>query len=133
MSNSFDPLRGEDQTHPHQKRIYVPRANLQKAWPETAHQPSKQGVLACVRKVGTIISKHVSAAMPVLIKKLNQTLRGWANYHRHVVAAQAFSRIDTYGFEQLWRMVKRRHQNKSQALAVQEVLDSIRPETYFCR
>jgi len=76
-------------------------------------KPSKQGVLALIQKVGTIISKHVSAPMPALIKKLNQTLRGWANYHRHVVAAEAFSRIDTYVFEQLWRMVKRRHQNKS--------------------
>jgi len=76
-------------------------------------KPSKEGVLALIQKVGTIISKHVSAPMPALIKKLNQTLRGWANYHRHVVAAEAFSRIDTYVFEQLWRMVRRRHQNKS--------------------
>ena len=76
-------------------------------------RPSREGVLALVRKVGAIISKHVSAPMPALIKKLNQTLRGWANYHRHVVAAEAFSRIDTYVFEQLWRMVRRRHRNKS--------------------
>ena len=51
--------------------------------------------------------------MPVLIKKLNKTLRGWGNYHRHVVASEAFGRIDTYVFEQLWRVVRRRHQNKS--------------------
>ncbi|MCD6388570.1 MAG: hypothetical protein J7L69_04085, partial [Desulfobulbaceae bacterium] len=44
---------------------------------------------------------------------LNQTLRGWANYHRHVVASEAFSRIDTYVYKQLWRMLKHRHQNKS--------------------
>jgi RNA-directed DNA polymerase len=88
-------------------------------------KPSKEGVLALIQKVGTIISKHVSAPMPALIKKLNQTLRGWANYHRHVVSSVAFSRMDTYVFEQLWRMV-------IEGLAVQEVLDSIRPETYFC-
>jgi len=76
-------------------------------------KPSKEGVLALIQKVGTIITKHVSAPMPALIKKLNQTLRGWANYHRHVVAGEAFSRIDTYVFEQLWRMLQRRHQNKS--------------------
>jgi len=76
-------------------------------------KPSKEGVLAPIQKVGTVIFKHVSAPMPALIKKLNQTLRGWANYHRHVVAAEAFSRIDTYVFEQLWRMVRRRHRNKS--------------------
>jgi RNA-directed DNA polymerase len=51
--------------------------------------------------------------MPVLIKNLNQTLRGRGNYHRHVVASEAFGRIDSYVFEQLWRMVRRRHQNKS--------------------
>ena len=75
--------------------------------------PSVEGVLALVRKVGTLIRKHVSAPMPVLIKKLNETLRGWGNYHRHVVASGAFGRIDTYVFKQLWRMVRRRHQNKS--------------------
>lgn len=75
--------------------------------------PSTKGVLALVQKVGTLIRKHVSVPMPILIKKLNQTLLGWANYHRHVVASEAFSRVDTYVFEELWRMVRRRHQNKS--------------------
>ena len=75
--------------------------------------PSTEGVLALMQKVGTIIREHVSAPMPVLIKKLNAILRGWANYHRHVVASEAFSRIDTYVFEQLWRMLRRRHSAKS--------------------
>ena len=83
-------------------------------------KPSKEGVLALIQKVGTIITKHVSAPMPALIKKLNQTLRGWANYHRHVVAGEAFSRIDTYVFEQLWRMLKRRHQNKSKGWLIKK-------------
>lgn len=74
--------------------------------------PSTEGVLALVQKVGTLIREHVSAPMPVLIKKLNQTLRGWANYHRHVVASETFKRIDTYVFEQLWRMLRKRHPNK---------------------
>ena len=78
-------------------------------------KPSKEGALALIQKVGTIITKHVSAPMPALIKKLNQTLRGWANYHRYVVAGEAFNRIDTYVFEQLWRMLRKRHQNKSKS------------------
>jgi RNA-directed DNA polymerase len=75
--------------------------------------PSNEGVLALMQKVRTIIRKHVSAPMPALIKKLNETLRGWANYHRHVVASEAFSRIDTFVFEQLRRMLRRRHPTKS--------------------
>ena len=82
--------------------------------------PSPEGVLALVRKVGTLIRKYVSAPMPVLIKKLNQSLRGWANYHRHVVASKAFGRIDTYVFEQLWRMVRRRHQNRSKGWLIKK-------------
>ena len=74
--------------------------------------PSKEGVPAFILKVGTIIRKHVSAPIPVMIKKLNQMLRGWANYHRHLVASEAFSRIDTYVFEQPWRMLRKRHPGK---------------------
>jgi len=75
--------------------------------------PATEGVLAHKRKIGELIRKHVSAPMPVLIKKLNETLRGWANYHRHVVASEAFSCIDTYVFEQLWHMLRQRHPRKS--------------------
>jgi RNA-directed DNA polymerase len=75
--------------------------------------PSLEGIHALIQKVGTMIHEHVSAPMPALIKKLNSTLRGWANYHRHVVASEAFESIDTYVFEQLWRMVRRRHSEKS--------------------
>ena len=75
--------------------------------------PSKEGVLTLVRKLGTIIRKHVSAPIPIMVKELNQTLRGWANYHRHVVSSRVFSRIDTYVFEQLWRMLRKRHPRKS--------------------
>ena len=75
--------------------------------------PAKKGVLALLQKVGNIIRKHVSTPMPALVKKLNQSLRGWANYHRHVVASEAFNKVDTYVFEQLWRMLRRRHSNKS--------------------
>jgi RNA-directed DNA polymerase len=75
--------------------------------------PSKEGVLALLRKVGTLIRTYRSAPIAALIKKLNQTLRGWANYHRHVVASEAFSRVDTYVYEQLWRMIRRKHPEKS--------------------
>jgi RNA-directed DNA polymerase len=75
--------------------------------------PSTKGVLALVQKVGTLIKKHVGAPMPALIKKLNEVLRGWANYHRHVVSSEAFSRIDRSVFEKLSSMVRKRHRNKS--------------------
>jgi RNA-directed DNA polymerase len=75
--------------------------------------PAEEGISALISKVGTLIRDHVSAPMPALIKALNQTLRGWGNYHRHVVASDAFLRVDTYVREQLWRMLRRRHPNRS--------------------
>ena len=82
--------------------------------------PSIEGVLALKRKLGTVIREYVSAPMPALIKKLNQMLRGWGNYHRHVVALEAFSCVDTYVYEQLWRMLCRRHPNKSRKWLVKK-------------
>jgi RNA-directed DNA polymerase len=77
--------------------------------------PAKEGVIALKSKVGELIRKHVGSPLEGLVKKLNQTLRGWGNYHRHVVSSEAFSQIDTYVFEQLWRMIRRRHRKKSKS------------------
>jgi RNA-directed DNA polymerase len=82
--------------------------------------PPVEAVRALKRKIGTLIRKHVSAPMADLIQKLNQTLRGWANYHRHVVSSEAFSRIDTYVYEQLWRMLHRRHPRKSKGWLIRK-------------
>jgi len=54
-----------------------------------------------------------NSAMEILIKKLNAVLRGWANYHRHVVSSRVFQRVDTYVYEQLWRMLRRRHPKRT--------------------
>jgi len=75
--------------------------------------PSKEGILALIRKVGALIRKYTNAPMIILIKKLNEVLRGWANYHRHVVSSDAFKRVDSYVYKQLWRMLHRRHPQKS--------------------
>jgi len=82
--------------------------------------PSRDSVRALLRKVGNLIREYVSAPMPALIKKLNHALRGWGNYHRHVVASDAFSRIDTYVYHQLWRMLRRRHPKKSKGWLIRK-------------
>jgi RNA-directed DNA polymerase len=74
--------------------------------------PAKEGVLSLKRQVKRTIRGHVSLPMPALISRLNSQLRGWGNYHRHVVASAAFRCIDKYVFEELWRMLRRRHPKK---------------------
>ena len=75
--------------------------------------PSKEGLDSLIQSIGSLIRRHTSAPMDVLITKLNSLLRGWANYHRHVVASRVFNRVDTYVYYQLWRMLHYRHGNKS--------------------
>jgi RNA-directed DNA polymerase len=48
-----------------------------------------------------------------LIHKLNPKIRGWANYHRHVVSQRTFARADHHIFSSLWRWARRRHPNKN--------------------
>ena len=48
-----------------------------------------------------------------LIAQLNPVIRGWANYHRHVVSKVTFINADTAIFDVLCFWAKRRHPIKS--------------------
>ena len=74
--------------------------------------PAKEGVLALIRNIGDIFHKLVSAPIEALIKELNQILRGWANYHRHIVASKVFSYVDNYIYKMLWNLLHKRHPKK---------------------
>jgi RNA-directed DNA polymerase len=40
--------------------------------------------------------KHRGSEPVALIHDLNMKIRGWANYHKHVVSAKTFSYVDGY-------------------------------------
>jgi RNA-directed DNA polymerase len=48
-----------------------------------------------------------------LIAQLNPVIRGWANYHRHVVRKVTCIKVDTAIFKSLWSWAIRRHPKKS--------------------
>lgn len=75
-------------------------------------KPSKKNVQAFYGKVKGIISGNKAAKQENLIRLLNPVIRGWAQYHRHQVASDAFSRMDALLFRALWRWAKRRHNKK---------------------
>ena len=76
-------------------------------------KPSRKSVKAHYDKVREIISKSISVKTEVLIAKLNPVLRGWANYHKGVVAKQTFSKLDRHIDWKLTRWGLRRHPRKS--------------------
>lgn len=76
-------------------------------------KPSKKNAHAFYCKVKEVIGSRKTARQSDLIRLLNPMLRGWANYHRPVVAKEAFSRMDHLIHWAVWRWAKRRHPRKS--------------------
>lgn len=77
-------------------------------------KPSKKKVAAFLAKIREIINENKQATAGHLILKLNPVIRGWANYHHHVVSKDTFNDVDHAIFETLWQWAKRRHPNKGE-------------------
>ena len=76
-------------------------------------KPSKKNVKAFYEKLRIVIGNGLGLKQEELIHLLNPMLRGWAQYHRPVVAKETFSRIDSLLFWRLMRWAKRRHPTKN--------------------
>ena len=76
-------------------------------------KPSKANIKTYLDRVREIIKANKTAKQMNLIEQLNPILRGWANYHRHIVAKKTFSWIDSQVWSALWQWAKRRHPHKS--------------------
>jgi RNA-directed DNA polymerase len=86
--------------------------NIRKYNGKLLMKPSKANTQALLDKIRGIIKANRTATHASLINQLNPVLRGWADYHRHVVAQQTFDRVDHLVWSMLWRWAKRRHPNK---------------------
>ncbi len=78
-------------------------------------QPSNKSVKRVTNKIREVIRKNLMQKQKVLIIKLNQIIRGWCNYHKHICAKKSFQTLDKNIFNCLWNWAKRRHSTKSKA------------------
>jgi RNA-directed DNA polymerase len=76
-------------------------------------KPSLKSIQMLLRKIRNIVKANLQAKAENLIRLLNPIIRGWVQYHRHVVSKAVFSTIDHFIFKILWRWARRRHPNKS--------------------
>jgi RNA-directed DNA polymerase len=76
-------------------------------------KPSKKNVKTFLAKVRGIIKANKAASQGNLIGMLNPVIRGWANYHRHIVASRVFQKADFEIWRALVRWTGRRHPDKS--------------------
>ena len=86
--------------------------NVRKYGDKLLIKPARKSVASLLDKVREVLGKNKAATQAQVIMRLNPILRGWAMYHRHVVAAATFSRIDHLLWTKLWVWAKRRHPRK---------------------
>lgn len=75
-------------------------------------KPSNKNVKMFLGKVREVLTRHKMAPAWLIVQWLNPKIRGWANYHRHVVSSETFSYVDHRIWQMLWRWARRRHSNK---------------------
>jgi RNA-directed DNA polymerase len=76
-------------------------------------KPSKKNVETFLDGIRRTIKDAHGVSAADLIDQLNPKIRGWANYHRHVVSKHTFGHVDRNIFSSLWQWARRRHPNKS--------------------
>ena len=87
--------------------------NLRKFDGKLIIRPSKKNTHNFLEKVRKLMRQNRGTSQIDLIRQLNPVIRGWVNYHRHIVAWQTFKRVEWALWQTLWRWAKRRHPGKS--------------------
>lgn len=75
--------------------------------------PSDKAIKEIKFKLRNIVFKNLNCNPVELIHKLNSVLRGWTNYHKHIVSKEAFKAIDYYLWRLLGKWFRRRHPKKA--------------------
>ena len=75
-------------------------------------KPAPKKVHTFLGNIRHIVKANKQATAGHLIAQLNPVIRGWANYHRHVVSKATFHKVDTAIFQTLWSWATRRHPKK---------------------
>jgi RNA-directed DNA polymerase len=66
-------------------------------------KPSKKNVKTFLEDIRRTVKAAHGRSAADLIDQLNPKIRGWANYHRHVVSKRTCRRVDLMIFSSLWR------------------------------
>jgi len=104
--------------------------NLRKYRGKMLIKPSRKSLRNHLQKIRQIVKGNAAIRQDVLINLLNPVLRGWANYHRHVVAKETFGYVDYRVWKLLWRWCCRRHGNRSKYWVKQKYFHTIGGENW---
>src|SRR5579862_933047 len=93
--------------------------NIRKHGGKLLIQPSKKNTHTFLEKVRQLIRQSRGISQTDLIRQLNPVIRGWANYHRHIVAKKTFKKVEWALWHSLWRWARRRHPGKRSRWLIQ--------------
>lgn len=88
-------------------------------------KPARKSVVSVLAKVKQIVREYLGSTAHLLINRLNPIVRGWANYHRHVVSKRVFARLDAAIFRMLWGWAHARHRRKGAGWIKQKYFDRV--------
>jgi RNA-directed DNA polymerase len=88
-------------------------------------KPSKKNVQTFLENIRATVKSNKALPAGKLIVKLNRTIRGWANYHQHVVSKETFSSIDDAIYRVVRQWMKHRHPGKSNEWIAKKYFKSI--------
>lgn len=94
-------------------------------------KPSKKNTKAYLDKVRGIIKANKTSTQEDLIKKLNPVIKGWSEYHKHVVSKKAFNWTDKQVFESLRRWALYRHPQKTKGWIISKYYHTINNRSWI--
>jgi RNA-directed DNA polymerase len=76
-------------------------------------KPSKKNVQTFLEKIRATVKANKALTAARLIIKLNPMIRGWTNYHQHVVSKETFSFVDDAIYRVIRQWIERKHPQKA--------------------
>jgi RNA-directed DNA polymerase len=89
--------------------------NIRKYDQKLLIKPSPPKVRDFLVELKGFIRRCVALPTDIFIRRLNSKLRGWAQSYRQVVAKKIFGRVDYRVYHYLWKWMRHRHRNKTDA------------------
>jgi RNA-directed DNA polymerase len=88
-------------------------------------KPSKQNVSSFLANIREVVKSHKAVTAGELVRMLNPKIKGWAMYHRHICASEAYHQVDDAIFQALWRWCLRRHPNKNRRWVAEKYFTTV--------
>ena len=88
-------------------------------------KPAKKNRQAFLYDIRQTVRALRQAKTETVIAALNPKIRGWANYHRHIVSKKTYSFVDHLIFHLLRCWAIRRHPGKGAAWALRKYFKSV--------